>query len=240
MRGEGDRALRLAADGLALAEQLGHPFSLGFACMSSAVLHLHRGEAKAAAAPLERARRIASEDGYPYLRATVGSIEAWHALASGEIAAAIELGEAALVAQHETGAHLTQPAYRIMLGVAYGFSGDLDRALATVERGIAEVEETGQRLHGPGLWRARGELLALRDGASRDEVEACHRRALELARALDAPLVELQAALGMARHLRAAGRAAEARALVEPLRDGFREGLDTGILRDARALLQSS
>jgi tetratricopeptide (TPR) repeat protein len=238
LRGEGDRALRVAADGLALAEELGHPFSLGFACMSSAVLYLHRGETDAAAAPLARARQIAIEDGFPYLRATVGSIEAWHALASGRLAAAIELGEAALVAQHETGARLTQPAYRIMLAVAYGFSGALDEALASVDRGIAEVAETGQRLHGPGLWRARGELLGLRGDTTPEEIESCHRRALELARALHAPLVELQAALGMARHLRSTGRAAAARALVAPLRDGFREGLDTGILRDAHALLE--
>ena len=239
MRGEGDRALRVAADGLALADELGHPFSIGFACMSSAVLHLHRGEAKPAAAPLERARRVAIEDGFPYLRATVGSIEAWHALASGRLDAAIELGEAALVAQNETGAHLTQPAYRIMLAVAYGFSGAIDQALAMADLGIAEVEETGQRLHGPGLWRARGELLGLRGGASQEQIESCHRRSLELARALHAPTVELQSALGMARHLRATGRAAAARALVEPLVGGFREGLDTGLLRDARALLES-
>lgn len=240
MRGEGDRALRVAAEGLALAEQLGHPFSLGFACMSSAVLRLHRGEVSAAAAPLGRARAIAVDDGFPYLRATVGSIEAWHALASGDVSGAIALGEAALVAQETTGARLTQPAYRIMLAVAHALSGDLERALGSIDLGLAEVAETGQRLHGPGLWRARGELLAASGGAAADKIDGCHRRALDLARALQAPLVELQAALGMARHLRATGREDEARALVAPLYAGFREGLDTGVLRDARALLESA
>jgi adenylate cyclase len=240
LRGEADRALRAAADALALAEQLGHPFSLGFACMSSAVLHLHRGEAQAAAAPLARARQIALDDGFPYLRATVSSIEAWAALASGDMRAAIELGEAALIAQEETGARLTQPAYRLMLAVAYGFSGALGRALEIIDHGLAEVDETGQRLHGPGLWRMRGEMLAVRGGIAPEAIEACHRRALELARSLRAPLVELQAALGMARHLRATGRGGEAHALIAPLYAGFREGLDTSVLREARALLDKA
>src|SRR5690606_21358010 len=134
----------------------------------------------------------------------------------------IELGEAALVAQGETGARITQPAYRMMLGFAYGFSGATDRALAFVAEGLAEVADTGQRVHEPGLWRLRGELLAARGGAAPEEVEACHRRALACARALRAPLLELQAALGLARHLRTTRRADQVRDLVVPLYESFR------------------
>ena len=238
-RGECDHALQVMQDGLALAEQLAHPFSLGFACMSAAVLRLHRGEPQAAAAPLARARQIATDDGFPYLGATVGSIEAWAALATGDVRGAIELGEAALVAQNATGARITQPAYRLMLGVAYALSGDADRALGVVDKGLAEVAETDQRVHAPGLWRLRGELLAARGGAAGDEGEACLLRALDLARALRAPLLELQAALGVARRLRATGRGDRVRALVAPLYESFRDGHETGVLRDARALLES-
>jgi len=239
-RGEGDRALRTVEEGLALAERLAHPFSLGFACMSAAVLHLHRGNVAAAKELLARAVSISVEDGFPYLRASVRSVEGWAALASGDPRTAIALSREALEAQEETGARLTRPAYQMIVAYAHAFVGELDAAFAAVDAGLAEVEETGQRLHGCGLWRVRGELLGSRGPDARDEAEACHRRALELARALDAPLLELQAALGWARHLRSTGRLEEGRALVAPIYAGFREALDTTVLRDARAFLEES
>jgi len=239
LRGECDRALRVVNEGLALAERLGHPFSLGFACMSAAVLHLHRGNVKAALAPLARARAIALEDGFPYLRATVGSVEGWAALASGNPNEAITLSQQALAEQKETGAMITRPAYQMILGYAHAFVGDFASGLAVIETGLAEAEESHQRLHEVGLWRARGELLAARGPALQGEAEACYRKALELARALDAPLLELQSALGVARHLRGIGRSAEGRALLEPVYASFREGFDTGLMRDAKTLIDS-
>jgi predicted ATPase len=185
------------------------------------------------------AKQIAVDDGFPFLAATVSSVEAWALLAGGAPRAAITRGEEALEAQRATGARLSQPGYLLVLGYAHAFTGEVGRALELIESGLEVVGQTGQRVHAVGLWRARGELLAARRRGAHDEAEACHRRALDVARALDAPLLQLVAAAGYARYLIGAGRADQARATLAPVYEGFREGFETSALRDARAVLDA-
>lgn len=239
-RGEADRALAMAHEGLALAERLGHPFSLSFACMSLGLVLLNRREIAAAAEPLARAAAIATEDGFPYLRGTISGMEGWARLLRGDVAGARALCERALAEQRATGAVISLPAYATVLAYAYLFSGEPARALAVLDEWLAEAERMPQPLYLSGLWRARAEVLAaLRGAEGRSEVGECHRRALEIARSLDAPMIELNAAIGAARALRSEGRVDEARALLRPLLARFREGLDTGPLREAHLLLES-
>ena len=240
LRGEPDRAVRSVADGLTLAEQLGHPFSIAFACLATAVVHLQRGDVARAAEPLARAIAIAAEDGFPYLGATVASVAAWAELARGSVATAITRGEEAMAAQEATGAAISLPGHLTVLAYAYAFAGNVRRARELVDQGFAVAQQTQQRLHVVGLWRAHGELLLLDGGdAHRAEAEASHRQALDLAHALRAPMLELQAALGYARHLWASDRKSEIRPLLAPAYAVFREGFETGVLREAKTLLDS-
>ena len=91
---------------------------------------------------------------------------------------------------------------------------------------------------GPELLRREAELLhaqALDDAAA----ETKFRTAIELARKQDSPAHALRAATGLAQLLAEQGRAAEARALLSPIHDGFAEGRDLKDLRAARAVLES-
>lgn len=69
------------------------------------------------------------------------------------------------------------------------------------------------------------------------EAERRFRRAHELARFQGVRSLELRAATSLALLLRDRGVAAEARALLHPVYDGFSEGFDTADLREAPALL---
>ena len=167
---------------------------------------------------------------------TVGGIEAWHALASGRLDAAIRLGEAALVAQHEDrGAAHAAGVPHHMLGVAYGFSGtrSIRRWRPWTAASPGRDRATPAR---SGAGARAAELLGLR--ASLRHGIGIHR-SLELARALErADGRALQSALGMAARHRATGRASACRALRSRFRRRVPRELDTGRCdaRPARAI----
>jgi predicted ATPase len=83
--------------------------------------------------------------------------------------------------------------------------------------------------------RVRGELLcALHDTAA---AEVSFYRAISIARRQRARLLELTAALSLARLWCDQGERTKARDLVAPIYDWFTEGFDTPVLRDGRVLL---
>ncbi len=81
--------------------------------------------------------------------------------------------------------------------------------------------------------RARLHLLI----GETDVAEKFLRRAIVLARAQHATFLELLAGIDLARLLDSQGKRAEARDLLAPIYGWFTEGLDTPVLKDAKALL---
>ncbi len=87
------------------------------------------------------------------------------------------------------------------------------------------MERTGERLHEAALLIGKSHLLTGDGGrvsrAAANEAETCLRRALDVAHAQGARLLELRAAVALARHCRERGRIAEARALLSAVHAGF-------------------
>jgi predicted ATPase len=117
-------------------------------------------------------------------------------------------------------------------------TGGVDGGLALIAEGMEEAERTHQRLHLVQLHQARADLLGWR-GDDPALVEASYRRAVERAREFGAPALELRAATGLARLWTSQGRTTDARALLAPLVEAFREGRELGDIRDARAVLSA-
>jgi adenylate cyclase len=111
-----------------------------------------------------------------------------------------------------------------MLAGAHVLEGDRASALARFEEALAEVERHGERFHEAPLLIGKSHLLAAgaehgrSSRAAASAAEECLRRALDIARVQGARLIELRAAVALARHCRARGRAEEAR---EPLRAAY-------------------
>ena len=98
------------------------------------------------------------------------------------------------------------------------------RASPGFDEALAEMERTGERFHEARL-ADRQEPSAGRTAASgrpsraaANAAEDCLRRALDVAHAQGARLLELRAAVALARHCRARGRPADAQA---PLRAAY-------------------
>jgi hypothetical protein len=118
-----------------------------------------------------------------------------------------------------TGAALARPSYQAMLAVADVLEENRDAGLARFDEALAEVERTGERFQAATLLLGKSRLLAeggARGGSPRAyEVEACLRRALDIARTQGARLLELRAGLALARQYGAHARRDEARAILE-------------------------
>jgi tetratricopeptide (TPR) repeat protein len=239
LRGLPDQALRSVEEGLALAEGLGHPFTLDFALLATAMVRLFRWEVQPALGLLERAATISNEEGFPYQRAVCSLLGGWAAVMQGRPDDAITRLREALAGHEATGAAIARPGIRALLAHATGMAGRIDEGLGHVAEGIDDAERTTQRVQLVQLNMTRGDLL-LWGGDSPDraaEAEACFRRALDRARELRSPILELRSATNLARLWSQQGREA-AVTLLAPLVETFREGLDLHDLRIARAVLE--
>ncbi len=97
---------------------------------------------------------------------------------------------------------------------------------------------SGEHFCLPEIHRIKGKLLLARSVNDRDAADAAFGEALSVARALQAKLLELRAAMSMARLWRSQGKPQQARELLAPVYGWFTEGFDTLDLKEAKALLE--
>ena len=126
----------------------------------------------------------------------------------------------------------------VPLAEAYAAADRTDEGSALLARGRAQLDRVGPHYLEAELHRVRGELLRRRSPEDFDEADAAFREALQVARRQRARLLELRAAVGLARLLETRGRKEEARAGLADVYGWFTEGFDTLDLTDAKALLE--
>jgi predicted ATPase len=137
--------------------------------------------------------------------------------ALADCAARIALGEGAadelaqaLAAWRGRGLDLDAPYWLAAIAAGRRAAGRLDDARAMLDEAIAQMERHGERVHESELYRLRGELTAERGGADAEAEAALPdlERALGVARAQGARLLERRAAVSLHRLLSALGRPA--------------------------------
>ncbi|MBW8879559.1 MAG: AAA family ATPase [Acidobacteria bacterium] len=242
-----DRARHRAEQAVALARQLGSPFSLAFAGFHSALVAqgLH---------DVETVRRVARE---VYDLALELGFSQWlweppFLLAWSELYAPvggppeIELGDFASSQRTIAENAGTSMAYYFCLHaeilILQGRPGDAWRAL---DEGLRLCQERGVSLWTEEIHRLQGEVLliakdleGLREQGGPAAAERRFETALELARRHGSRLLELRAALSLGRLWQSQGRAQAARELVARARQGFTGELASGDLEAAGAFLE--
>ena len=136
-----------------------------------------------------------------------------------------------------TGSAIMMPQLCLMKAEAQLQAGRPGEALASLSEGLKICAEHNERVPEPELHRVKGEIQIAQGATSSGE--ASLRTAIEVARAQQARMLELRAALVLAGLLRDRGAAAEARTELQPVVDWFVEGHDTPELIEARALLDT-
>ena len=123
------------------------------------------------------------------------------------------------------------------LAEIYLLKGDLESAEEWLRRLHAYVQESGEAIHSSSVHRLAGEIDFARNGAEAVEAESQFQDALRIARKQEYRLIEIRAAVPLARLWQSQGKTTEARDLLAPVYGWFTEGLDTRDLIEAKALL---
>ena len=133
---------------------------------------------------------------------------------------------------------LTTP---LNLSLAKGLAavGQAGEAIALVDGALARVAANGDQLYLPELLRLKGGLLLQMPDGDPGEADACLVQALASVRRQGARAWQLRIAIDLARRAADRGDRHTARGLLQPVYDGYVEGLDTADLRTAARMLNS-
>jgi class 3 adenylate cyclase/predicted ATPase len=228
-----DQALQRSQEALTLAQELSHPFSLGFALLWAAWFHLRRREGQPSQERAEAMMRLSVEQGFTLLLAD-GTFNRGAALA--------EQGQAAEgIAQMRQSLRPGRPPFHFaLLAAAYGKVGQIEEGLTLLAEAL--MGKAAERTVEAELYRLKGELTLQSRVQSREarvnEAEACFQKAIEVARKQSAKALELQAVMSLSRLWQQQGRRTEAHQLLSEIYGWFTEGFDTKDLQEAKALLE--
>jgi predicted ATPase len=232
-----DQAMARGREALAEARALRHVPSLTVALVAAGCAL--SGLARDAEATREHAEELEALCArLPAFRNTARLYRGW-ALSVAEDGGASDEGvgrmQEALDAYRAIGVGTLVPQALGLQADAHRRAGRPERGLGLLDEALAFAERSGERTFEAELHRIRGELLL---ELSRGDAEPCFHRAIEVARAQEAKMWELRAAVCLARLWQRLGRPAEARDLLSPIHAWFTEGAACPDLVEARALLE--
>jgi predicted ATPase len=232
------RALKIAEEGLALAREISHPFSVALALNYLAMLHQFRRDHQAALDTATEARSICTERGFDYYGAWSSLVRAWAIAESGQLDQGLAAYDAALEEFRRTSAGLRIPHHLRLVAAFRQKAGNAMSALQLIDQAIDIAKATGESWCDAELHRERGELLSLAGTADADnQADTEFRVAIETAASQGAKLPELRARVACARFHVARGRQQQTRDMLAPIYAWFCEGLETRDLVEARTLL---
>jgi adenylate cyclase len=256
-----DQALRRSQDALALAQELAHPHTLGFALCWAGLVHTHRREVQAAHERAETVLTLAGEYGFLSWLAHGTFLRGWVLAARGQceegIAQMARYGTERRALQR-AGLRIVQtpqgeapstdrriggignaPHYLALIAEAYGTGGQIAEGLAVLAEAQALVDQIGGHYYAAEPYRLQGELLLAHAAEQQAEAITCFQHALTIARRQQVKSLELRAATSLARLWQQQGKRAEAYELLAPVYGWFTEGFDTADLREAKGLLEA-
>jgi predicted ATPase len=232
------QALARLHEALALAHELAHPYSLGWAWVGAAIISQLRRDVPAVHEHAEAAVALATEQGFPLWVAGGTSLRGWALALQGQGQAGIAQLRQGIAAWRATGAELFVPFCCTMLADVAAYLGHTADGLQTLAEAHTLVEQHQERFWEAEIYRLRGALLLRQPGTPPAEAETWLQHALDVARHQEAKSLELRAAMSLSRLWQQQGKHAEAHALLAPIYGWFTEGFDTADLQEARTLLQ--
>jgi len=230
-----DHALERVDAGLALGQRLGHVHSLAFALNFAATLHHLRREFDVARARAEAAIDFANEHHLSQWLAQATLCRGFALVSLGRQTEGMAQLRTGLAGWNRVGAHVLDTQWLGFLTEAHLQAGELDEALAALDRAVAAAAATGECYYQAELYRLRGVVL-VETGEDADAASWL-QRAIDTARSQQAKSLELRAATSLARLWAEQGERQKAHDLLAPVYGWFTEGFDTADLKDAKALL---
>jgi class 3 adenylate cyclase/tetratricopeptide (TPR) repeat protein len=196
LSGNREEAKKVAAQAIALAEALNHPFSLAHALHNAALGLQLGGDRDATLAAAQRAAALAEEFGLYAYGASSSVLAGWASATGSAIADAAGVIDAKIAAATSAG-----PVPQYYLGVAAdvllaaGRAGD---ALTHLDRAVAGVDEPGVGFYLPEIYRLRGECLLAIDRGNKEQARQAFTTAADIARRQGAIIFQRRAEASLA------------------------------------------
>ena len=232
-----DQALSMSRDGMALAQELGHPFTMAVALWGTGILHLLRREQEAARETGETTVEYCEEKGIPPIVPVGRAIRGAATAQLGDAAEGIAELRQGVDQLRSIGFEFGLPSFYAVLGEVCGRAGQIEDGLAAIEDGLAMADRNADNFNLPELHRVKGDLLLARSAGNGAEAASCFQQAMKIAAGQQAKLLKLRAAVSLARLWAEDGRRGDAYALLAPVRAWFTEGFDMADLKAAKTLL---
>ncbi len=232
-----DQAKRLAAQTVRQAASLEYPATHCIALIWALSVDLWTGDLEKAQADLESLTRCAEVNAFgPYIAAS-GGFQGKLAVQQGRAGEALGWIEESLARLHATRYELLTTSFGMALAQGLVMTDRHQEALELVNATIDRCHGNGELFAMPELLRIKASITRTLAGST--AAETLLLDSLAWSRRQGASSWELRSAIDLARLWIEDGRPVEAAALLEPLRETFREGFDTADLRAADLLLET-
>jgi DNA-binding SARP family transcriptional activator len=201
--GDTEEATARADEALQLAEQLEHPFSIGYVLTFASWLAIDMGDERRARELSERLAGLADERQLGFLQPLGTILRGWRNVVDGDTTEGIAMVREGIDLYRRSGQSLYLPWSLRLLAEMCADEGLLDAAQAALTEAFEVIDATEQRFLEADLLRLSGELV-LADGGGRAEAESLFTQALAVSQRQGAVSLERRAAASLAR-LQAAG-----------------------------------
>lgn len=210
-------------------------YSLARTQVSLCRMHFLARDAAAVADVSSHLSKLAESQGYPFFAAMGQVYGGWALAQTAAPAKGIDLCRAGIVRLRAIGSTGTLPGHLTVLAECHALADDPAAGLQAISDAFANMEQTDCRAWEAETHRIKGKLLHL---ARRYEgAEESFRHAMDVARSQDTRLLELRAAVELARLLAARQRQVDARRVLAPVYQSLTEGHRTIDLEEAKDLL---
>ena len=234
-----DQAASAAEQSISWATAIGHAMTTGFALSFGSVLNAFLNFNQPDDEPFpEKVVKYCTEHD---LRAYTPMVTFYYGLSTvrlGETAEGLKLMLTGLAGTQKINMNMLRSMHLGHLASARAEAAEAVGSFDSLDEAFGIVERTQERVFEAELHRIHGELL-IRVGRL-SEAERALERALAVARAQQARMLELRAANTLAGLWLEQGKQAKARDLLAPIYGWFTEGLDSVDLKKAKALLDGT
>jgi predicted ATPase len=234
--GEVDQVEPLALEALAMARELEHPFTLVFALTSLSWIYSTTRDAQRTLQLTDEAVAVSTKHSFELGLSWATVLQGWALAEQGRAEGLGKLTQG-LSAVAATGASLNNTFTLALLAEIYLRHNRIDEGLGAIEDAQKLVTTWGELFWQAELFRLKGELLLRQSDQSVHAAEQCLSDALKIAQDQHATMLELRAAISLARFWKTRSKVDEARRILNAVCAKFHDGVDNFDLKEARTVL---